>query len=216
MILLSLNLRGIGGPLKAASLRWVLDSTKPNIVFFQETMVSDQKARVFAQRFRPSWVISAVSSEGSSSGLLVMWDPCFISLTPFLTCGGILLTGLILATKRMINLLNVYGLCLERRVFWTNLATEGLLSLKNLVIAGDLNLTLTTGESWGGSSVTCALSSFLSSLFQLHCLVDLQPDKLVPNWRNGRSGEDLIAKRLDMISSIRGLSLISKYLPYLG
>jgi len=84
---------------------------------------------------------------GTSGGLLVMWDPCYFSLTPFLTCGGILLTILILATNRKINLLNVYGLCLKRKLFWTTLANDGFLSIKNLVIAGDLNLTLATGET---------------------------------------------------------------------
>jgi hypothetical protein len=91
-------------------------------------------------RFRPSWEICAVNSVGTSGGLLVMWDPLYFSLTPFLTRGGILLTGLIHATKRKINFLNIYGPCLERKLFWTSLANNGFLSLKNLVIVGDLNL----------------------------------------------------------------------------
>jgi hypothetical protein len=87
-------------------------------------------------------------------------------LVPYLTCGGILLTGSIIASKRKINLLNVYGPCLERKLFWTNLANSGLLSLKILVIAGDLNLTVSTGEVWGGSASSGQLAGFFNSLFQ--------------------------------------------------
>jgi hypothetical protein len=93
-----------------------------------------------------------VSSVGTSGGLLVSWDPHLFSLVPYLTCGGILLTGLIIASKRKINLLNVYGPCLERKPFWTLLANNGLLSLKSLVIVGDLNLMVSNGEVWGGSA----------------------------------------------------------------
>jgi exonuclease III len=47
MLFLSLNIRGIGGALKLASVRRVLDKTRPEIVLFQETMVLAGKARDF-------------------------------------------------------------------------------------------------------------------------------------------------------------------------
>jgi hypothetical protein len=190
MILLSLNLRGIGGSLKEASFRRVLDSTHPNIIFLQETMVMEEKACSFLLRFHPTWATCAVSSVGTSGGLLVSWDPQLFNLVPFLTSGGILLTGSITSSKRKINFLNVYGPCLERKAFWTTLSNNGLLSLQSLVIAGDLNLTVSNGEVWGGSATSGQLASFFSSLSS-HKLIDVQSDKLVPTWRNGRSGTDL-------------------------
>ena len=51
MILLSLNIRGIGGSIKVAAFIWVLDTTLPNIIFLQETMVTEIQARSFAFRF---------------------------------------------------------------------------------------------------------------------------------------------------------------------
>jgi len=146
MICMSLNIRGVGGTLKAASFRHSLDLTRPNIVLLQETLVNEQKSRALMINFCLSWVSCIVSSVVSSGGLLVAWDPSLFNLCLFLTCGGILLSSLNKATKRIINLLNFYGPCSERKELWTTLASSGLLSLRNLVIAGDLNFTLSSEE----------------------------------------------------------------------
>jgi exonuclease III len=75
MLFLSLNIIGIGGTLKVASVRRLLVETRLDIIFFQETMVNAQKERDFLHSFRPSWLSSIVSSMGNSGGLLVAWDP---------------------------------------------------------------------------------------------------------------------------------------------
>jgi exonuclease III len=82
MILFSLNIRGIGGSLKAVAFRRVLDDVRPDIIFLQETLVEDCKARAFLQVFRPTWVACAVSSLGTSGGLLVAWDPNSYTYSP--------------------------------------------------------------------------------------------------------------------------------------
>jgi endonuclease/exonuclease/phosphatase family metal-dependent hydrolase len=197
MLVLSLNLRGTGGILKLASVRSVLDRTRPNIVFLQETLVNADKARCFFQLLRPKWLVCAVNSAGTSGGLLAAWDPSLFNLVPYLTYGGILLTGYCLASKRFYNLLNTYGSCTERKSFWEKVENSGLLSLKNLVLAGDLNLTLNAGESWGSRANLGTLHTFFTNIFSNNNLVDIQPGKLVPTWRNGRVGEAFIAKRLD-------------------
>jgi exonuclease III len=115
MLLLSLNIRGIGGTLKAASMRRLLDHTFPDIVFLQETLSLDQKARDFLNVLRPSWVLTTVNSLGNSGGLLVTWDPNLYDLVASLTVGGILLTGRCLTTQKEIALLNVYGSCKDRK-----------------------------------------------------------------------------------------------------
>jgi hypothetical protein len=114
MLVLSLNLRGIGGNLKTAAFRKLLERTSPDVIFLQETLSSDQQARAFLHSFRPSWVSVAVSSLGNSGGLLVAWDPGYFDLVPFLTCGGILLLGRCLATNQELAFLNIYGPCKDR------------------------------------------------------------------------------------------------------
>jgi hypothetical protein len=70
MLFLSLNLRGTGGVLKLSLVRSVLERTRPNIVFFQETLVNADKVRCFFQLLRPKWLVCAVNSVGTFGGLL--------------------------------------------------------------------------------------------------------------------------------------------------
>jgi exonuclease III len=69
MIFLSLNIRGVGGPLKSASMRRLLNRTNPDIIFLQETLVDEKKARSFMNSLRPAWLACVVSSVGKSGGL---------------------------------------------------------------------------------------------------------------------------------------------------
>jgi hypothetical protein len=141
MILLSLNIRGVGGPLKLASLRRLLSKTSPNIIFLQETLVAADKARLFMNKIRPDWMICVVSVVGTSGGLLASWDPNFFVLDPYLSSGGIFLSGTSLMDNRKITLLNVYGPCQDRKAFWDSVDGSGLLAHKDLIIVGDMNFT---------------------------------------------------------------------------
>jgi len=101
-------------------------------------------------------------------------------LMPYLTCGGILLTRHCLDSKRNINLLNVYGPCLEGKIFQERLEFAGLLSMKYLVLAIDLNLTLSVGEIWGSLATLGSLATFFTNLFNRNTLIDIQPGSLAP------------------------------------
>jgi hypothetical protein len=197
MILLSVNIRGVGGPLKRASLRRLLDLYKPTVIFLQETLVDASTARDFIHPLRPSWLTCAASSVGNSGGLLASWDPSFFDFLPMLSPGGILLSGHCFDLKANINLLNVYGPCADRKLFWQRLDDLGLLAAKNLILAGDLNLTTSSEEIWGDRAQIDPLHSFFNRLFYKNALVDLKPAELIPTWRNGRQGIASIAKRLD-------------------
>jgi len=117
MLLLSLNLRGVGSTLKATSVQRLLDNSHPEIVFLQETLVNVQKARDFMHLLRPYWVLSAFNSMGTSGGLLVSWDPNLYELVSYLTIGGILLTGRCIINNRELALLNIYGTCMDHKQF---------------------------------------------------------------------------------------------------
>ena len=114
-----------------------------------------------------------------------------------LSPGGILLSGQCFELKTDINLLNVYGPCADRKVFWQRIDDLGLLATKNLILAGDLNLTTSSEEIWGDRAQINPLHSFFNRIFYKNALVDLKPAELLPTWRNGRQGTASITKRLD-------------------
>ena len=97
MIFLSLNFRWVGVPHKLSSLHNILNFTKVDIVFFQETLVDELKAYNFMCSLCPTWYICVVSAVGKSKGLLATWNPSIYNLSPFLSVSGILLTGIFIS-----------------------------------------------------------------------------------------------------------------------
>jgi len=100
-----------------ASMHRLISKTLPNVIFLQETLTNEEKARNFMFSLRLDWMSCAISSVGNSGGLPVSWDPCFFYFSPFLTYGSIFLIGSSLVDKRKITLLNVYGPCTDRNIF---------------------------------------------------------------------------------------------------
>jgi hypothetical protein len=146
---------------------------------------------------RPTWVSCAVNSLGTLGGLLVSWDPNVYDLVPYLTIGGILLTGRCLKDKREVALLNIYGPCTDRLQFWHSVADSGLLEIRNLILVGDLNFVLASDEVWGGAARHRPSDEIFRDLLSASKLIDIKPDKLVPMWHNGREGSEVVARRLD-------------------
>jgi hypothetical protein len=73
----------------------------------------------------------------------------------------------------------------------------GFLSDDDLIIGGDLNLTLSSQEVWGKKARIDPLAGFFSQLFTRAGLVDVLPCQLKPTWRNGHLGSEGISKCLD-------------------
>ena len=113
------------------------------------------------------------------------------------TLAGILLKVSMRGWSLPFSILNVYGPYLHRDTFWNVVASGGLLSTPNLILAGDLNFTLSASEIWGAKAIVDPLGPTLSTLFSAHHLVDIAPSCAGPTWRNGRAGEAGISKRLD-------------------
>jgi hypothetical protein len=130
MILLSINIRGVGGPLKQTSMKRIIEQTQTSIIFLQETLVEATVARNFMHSTSSEMALLCVKLSGNSSGgLLVTWDPAAFILSSMLSPGGILLTGKKSGTESIYQpTKHVYGPCTGRKDFWQRLDDLGLSS----------------------------------------------------------------------------------------
>ena len=74
---------------------------------------------------------------------------------------------------------------------------SGILAKKNMIIAGDLNLTTSSAKIWEQKSTCDPLSGYFKSLFHKHSLIDVILAEIMPTWKNDRVGVESISKRLD-------------------
>lgn len=96
-------------------------------------------------------------------------------------------------------IVNIYGPCQGKASFWNSLLSKSLMRNPNLVVGGDLNFSIRTTETWGPTAREDSLSNFLLNLLNTHNLMDINLLKLRPIWRNRRTREARIAKRLDQL-----------------
>jgi hypothetical protein len=125
------------------------------------------------------------------------WNPRKAEFDAFLTPAGILLEGVVKDTNLKVKLINCYGSYADRVVFWEELKRIGIFDEENLILGGDLNFTISSREVWGDVARVDPLQHYFSHLVQTGGLVDVEPVKILLTWRNGRKGQDYIAKRLD-------------------
>jgi hypothetical protein len=145
----------------------------------------------------PHWIFCGAESLGIFGELLIDWNPRKYDFSSLLTSARIMLEGLVKDLDRRMKVINCYGLYFDREVFWESIKRDDILKEHNMVLGGDLNFTTSYREVWGVHFREDSLQPYFSQLIQEEGLVDVEPIKLIPTWRNGRGGEDYIAKRLD-------------------
>lgn len=63
-------------------------------------------------------------------------------------------------------------------------------------MGGDFNLTIKVGETWGEGARQDPLTGYFVQLFEDAGLCDIEPNEMVPTWRNFRSGIDGVSEHL--------------------
>ena len=116
------------------------------MVLLQETMTSTYPTLFAFSKLCPGWEFCALDSAGLSGGILTGWNPLVLKCKAFHTLAGILLNVMMRGNPLPFSILNAYGPYLQRDSFWNAIASGGLLSLPNLILAGDLNVTLSISE----------------------------------------------------------------------
>ena len=101
---------------------------------------------------------------------------------------------------QQISLFNIYApvLLAEKRDCWDSLSLFlSANQLDNLVLAGDMNVTLALSEKKGGSPVRDPAREWVEDIISGWDLADIKPSRGKFTWSNKRVGPGHIAARLD-------------------
>eukprot|EP00253_Pinus_taeda_P033133 PITA_33133 len=156
----------------------------------------------------PGWKFTAIDSSGHSAGLAIGYKEGRIKVMNL--WGSKQVIGMEIFSPDFslpFLIVNIYGPCQGRESFWNDLLNKSLMKSPLLIVGGDLNFSIGRAEAWGPSAREDPLSDFFLSLLLDNNLIDPSPSKFKPTWRNRRTGEDRIAKRLDRFLLSEGLIL---------
>ena len=71
MLILSYNVRGLGGAHKIVSLGRILDLKRPKVVALQETMTEGGRAKDTLKTHLSDWDMETLAAKGHLGGLLI-------------------------------------------------------------------------------------------------------------------------------------------------
>lgn len=167
----------------------------PDLFFIQETLGRAVEIELVLRSLLPGWSFVGLDADGHSGGLAIS---CRDGRLKILSHWGMpnVLGMEVLFPDFDFSLLteNIYGPC-QYEIF--SLMGKDLLKGRPLLIGGDLNFSLGAADIWGPSARIDPLTDFFTHLFHSHKLLDVNLIKAKPTWRNRRTGEERIAKRLD-------------------
>ena len=195
MKIVSMNIRGFGGLTKQKALKELFSSLNPDIILLQETMCDHFSALHLFAKINPRWEYCAIDALSLSGGILLAWNPYLIQCKSYHSFAGILLSASFKGLDSIFSIVNCYGPYANRTSFWDSVVSRGLFNYPNLILAGDLNFTISDLEIWDNRACMDHLSLYFAQLLESMHMVDLAPTKIGPNWRNGRSGPECVSKR---------------------
>eukprot|EP00253_Pinus_taeda_P004621 PITA_04621 len=145
----------MGSKAKEESMNSLIRLEAPDNILIQETKLEDSPFLQASRKFWKKDEVHATSSHGASGGLGSLWNPNKFSLiSESLNTHWILLKLQHLKSKETISLVNVYAPnnAGEKKLCWDSIKNlVDMESSENIIIAGDLNLTLLSSEKRGGS-----------------------------------------------------------------
>ena len=198
MKILSFNCRGLVGPGKKPAFIRVLTLEHPDVIMLQETMGEGEVIRERLESWLPGWSFVTVDARGCSGGLAVGWKNCCVKL---INAWGIEAElGIEVFSEELgipLSVVNVYGPFLNRAPFWNSLFQSTLVNGDSVVLGGDLNFSLGHSEIWEPHTQVDSLAGFFVQKLMEKGLLDIEPAKVKSTWRNNRSGDARVAKRID-------------------
>jgi exonuclease III len=219
----SWNCRGLGSKIKEEALRDIVRLERPEVLLIQETKMEEADLLKISPSFWKKGPGKAVSARGASGGLATFWDSTKLELIEEIATTHWLFTKLNhKGSGHQVSLFNLYVPVLlnEKKDCWDSLhLLLNSHNTENLVVAGDLNVTLSLSEKKGGSIIRDPSREWVEDLMADWELEDIPPSNGKFTWSNKRVGPGHIAARLDrfLIQSsflTIGLRASSKVLPH--
>lgn len=131
--------------------------SNPEVFLIQETKLEDSETLQASNHFWKRGTGRAVSSRGTSGGLATFWNTMSLELIEEESTTHWLFTKLChIESGHSVSLVNIYApvLLSEKKECWESIKRFlSLNHLDNIVLAGDLNVTLAVSEKKGGSPV---------------------------------------------------------------
>lgn len=191
----------MGSKAKEEAIRSLIKTETPNLLLVQETKLEDI---VFLQASKKFWNKSearAISARGASGGIGTLWNANkFTILFEARNIHWLLLKMQNLDTKETFCLFNIYSPVnvREKKDCWDSIRHQAdLTNLENIIIVGDLNLTLHPSEKRGGNVVRDPAREWVEDIVQNWDLLDIKPSSGKYSWSNKRVGPGHIAARID-------------------
>lgn len=102
-----------------------------------------------------------------------------------------------LELRKEITFLDIYGPYLDRVEYQDKIFSREWIQNGLVVVGGDLNFTARASEVWGPAAQVDFLSRYFINKIKEVGLLHIELAKLSPTWRNKRTREACIIKRLD-------------------
>ena len=181
MQFVSWNCRGLGSNSKEEAVKDLVRMSSPEILLIQETKMEEPKTIQASKKFWKKGDGRAVSARGASGGLATFWNSTmFDLLEEYRTIHWLFTKFQHRALGHQISLFNIYALVLlsEKRECWESLNSFLSTNLHdNLVLAGDMNVTLALSEKKGGSPVRDPAREWVEDIIMDWDLEDIKPNK---------------------------------------
>eukprot|EP00253_Pinus_taeda_P019942 PITA_19942 len=169
----------MGSKAKEEAIISLIRTETPDILLIQETKLEDI---TFLQASKKLWIKSearAIFAWGASGGIGTLWNISkFAVLFEARNTHWLLLKMQNLDTKETFCLFNVYSPVNVggKKYCWDSIRNQvDLKNLENIIIAGDLNLTLHSSEKRGGNAVRDPAREWVEDIMQDWDLLDIKP-----------------------------------------
>ena len=181
MNIVSWNCRGLGNSSKVEVVKDLIRMASPNILFLQETKIKEGNLLSLSKKTWKKHAGKAVSARGSSGGLATLGTEDIFSLkNSFETQNWIFTELKHISSKISLVIFHLYVPVnsQEKRECWSS--WENFLAannLSNILVAGDLKITLDPEEKLGGVCGRDPMHRVVEHLISTWDLMDLKPKR---------------------------------------